>query len=164
MKNTKLNKRKNVFAMFALMLMFAMTITSVLPATIIPAYADTDGTAQTPEAPTTNGTEGTNSGANIGVNAGNDIGAPSGDYSMTNLADKAETTLEGWKGNIVRICFAVFPIALIVCLAVLFFTHDERKIATTVKVCVTICIVALIILLVERNVVEEIIRNLANEI
>lgn len=161
MKNTKLNKRKNVFVMFALMLMFAMTITSVLPATITPAYAKELGeSGETPDTAVDAVKDALTGGGDN--SAGNSGGG--GDYSMTDLADKAETTLDGWKGNIVRICFAVFPIALIVCLAVLFFTHDERKIATTVKVCITICIVALIILLVERNVVEEIIRNLASEI
>ncbi len=164
MKNLQLNKKRQYFAMFALMLMFAMTITSVLPATITPAYA-TDGTVQTQEGknddiPDTSGTAGNNAGNNAGINSG----VTGGDYSMDALAGKAETTLDGWKGSIVRICFAVFPIALIICLAVLFFTHDERKIATTVKICITICIVALIILLVERDVVENIIRNLANEI
>lgn len=157
MKNTKLNKRKNVFVMFAFMLMFALTMTTVVSAGITPAYADEgDESSETPDTAL--------EGLYEDLNNNNNNSGGGGDYSLDKLETTAKNTISDVEKTVVEICMALFPLSLILGLVVLFFTHDERKISLTVKICITICIVTALILLIHAGTVEGIIRSFTEKL
>ncbi|MBO5371752.1 MAG: hypothetical protein J6A75_03425 [Lachnospiraceae bacterium] len=160
MKNTKLNKRKNVFVMFALMLMFALTMTTVVSAGITPAYANEGGEgAETPDTAVDAVTGALTGGTDN--SAGNSGGGS--DYSLDTLEKNAEDAISDVQDFLVKISFALFPVALIVGLLALFFTHDERKISLTVKICGTILVVTALIIFINGghalNLVKEFTEN-----
>lgn len=155
MKNTQLNKRKNCFVMFALM--FAMTITMVLPASITPAYAN-EGEVQTKASQETVAPS-TAPDTSLEDFSDNSNSGGSGDYSLDKLEENAVDTISDVQETVVNVSLALFPVSLILGLVILYFTHDERKIGLTVKICLTICIVTGLIILINAGVALDIIKS-----
>lgn len=92
-----------------------------------------------------------------GVSTVNTFYASSG---LTELESKATDTISEVQAVLVRVCLAIFPLSLIACLALMLFTHDDRKISGYVKICVTICIVTALILLVNSGAVLAFIKDI----
>ena len=146
----KLNKR-SVFATFTLALMVAFVLGSFTP-----VFADEPSVT-----PPTINNDASNAGGTL---ENNNASSGGGNYSVDELGETATTTLSNVQANLVKVCLAIFPVSLIICLAVLFFTHDERKIATTAKICVTVCVVCLLIILVNGGVFLDMIQSFANSL
>lgn len=152
MKTLQLNKQKNLFAMFALMLMFALTITTVIPASVTPAYA----LQVNPQ--TADGKQ--------AITADEDADASGGGYNLDTLEGNATDAIGEVQEFLVNISLGLFPVALIVGLITLFFTHDERKISVVTKICFTIVIVTALIIFINGghalNIVTEFVENAFN--
>lgn len=85
------------------------------------------------------------------------------EYSLNNLETKATTTIGNVQKTVVKVAGAVGTLAIIVTLALMLFTHDDRKIAGYIKICVTIAIAMAIILLVNANAILNLVQELTGE-
>ena len=75
----------------------------------------------------------------------------------------ATTTIGNVQKTVVKVAGAVGTLAIIVTLALMLFTHDDRKIAGYIKICVTIAIAMAIILLVNANAIVNLVQELTGE-
>lgn len=82
----------------------------------------------------------------------------------SNWVSAGESIATDIKVGIVTILTAVAPIAFLIALGLLMFTKDERKITSLLKWMAIIFIVIVLILLVNKGLVMEIIRDFATKI
>ena len=95
-------------------------------------------------------------------NGGSTTGDTSGGgkYSLSSIEKNATTTINDIQKTVVKIAGAVGVLAIIVTLALMLFTHDDRKIAGYIKICVTIAIAMGIILLVNAGALLDLVKQL----
>ena len=96
--------------------------------------------------------------ANGGTTTGDTSGG--GNYSLSSIEENATTTINDIQKTVVKIAGAVGVLAIIVTLALMLFTHDDRKIAGYIKICVTIAIAMGIILLVNAGALLDLVKQL----
>ena len=82
------------------------------------------------------------------------------EYTINNLETKATSTIGNVQKTVVKVAGAVGTLAIIVTLALMLFTHDDRKIAGYIKICVTIAIAMGVILLVNAGAVVSLVKEL----
>ena len=133
--------KSNTYLRFAVLLLtFALGISTIF-SSIVPSYTD-------PQQATND--QDPNSGGGTG-------------YSVDDLTNKATGTISKVQSAVVKIAAGVGTLAIIVTLALLLFTHDERKISGYIKICVTIAIAMAAILLVNAGAVVSLVQDLTGQ-
>lgn len=81
--------------------------------------------------------------------------------TASDLVDKGDQALGGVKEGLVKICLALFPVALLVCIIAILITHDPRKISGLIGTCITIIIATLAVLLINAGTLLDILKDIA---
>lgn len=96
----------------------------------------------------------------VTVMSDNDGSGTSANQTLGEIEANSTAAISSVQKTIVTIALAVGPLAIIVCLVLMLFTHDERKIAALTKAAVTILIVLVLILFVNGNQLIALIKDL----
>lgn len=123
-------KKKNILKKIFLALVMSMLLCVTVASVITPVYADETSTE-----------------------------ASGGPTSVSELETKATSSIGSLQKSLVNVCLAICPLSLIIALALMLFTHDDRKISGYIKICITICVVTALILLVNSGAVVSIIKD-----
>lgn len=132
-----MKKMKNLISVICLSLLFVFSVGVLAKmATPTPAYAaqlQPDGGSATPKTGTT----------------------------ASDLVDKGVEGLNSTTAALVKICLALFPIALLVCIAAILITHDYRKISGLIGTCITIIVATLAVMLINAGTLLKILEDIA---
>lgn len=88
----------------------------------------------------------------------------SGGTSLTDISTKSQTVIADIQKPIVAIATAVGGLAMIICVVMILFTHDDKKIAGYIKIVITIIIALLVIYLINGNVIIDLVKNIAQSL
>ena len=83
------------------------------------------------------------------------------DASLSTLEEKADNTIQSVQKTVVAFATAFGVLAEIVCIALILFTHDDRKISGYIKIAITIPIVLVVIYLINGGVFLDLIKDFA---
>ena len=84
--------------------------------------------------------------------------------SLTDISTKSQTVIADIQKPIVAIATAVGGLAMIICVVMILFTHDDKKIAGYIKIVITIIIALLVIYLINGNVIIDLVKNIAQSL
>ena len=83
------------------------------------------------------------------------------DASLSTLEEKADSTIQSVQKTIVAFATGFGVLAEIVVVALILFTHDDRKISGYIKIAITIPIVLVVIYLINGGVFIELVKDFA---
>lgn len=92
---------------------------------------------------------------------GNTAGG-SGDISS--LGDKAVGLINEGTSEMTQLCLALFPLSLLILLALIIFCRNDKKMAGYIYFCGVVCVATLVVLLIDSGSVIELLESLANSI
>lgn len=84
--------------------------------------------------------------------------------SLSDISTKSQSVIADIQKPIVAIATAVGGLAMIICVVMILFTHDDKKIAGYIKIVITIIIALLVIYLINGNVIIDIVKNIAQSL
>ena len=84
--------------------------------------------------------------------------------SLTDISTKSQTVIADIQKPIVAIATAVGGLAMIICVVMILFTHDDKKIAGYIKIVITIIIALVVIYLINGNVIIDLVKNIAQSL
>lgn len=140
MKTMANNKSKLLYT-FILVAMLVVTLGSAFNSFKY-IYADGENAPQTADSPTGGGS----------------------DAALANLESKATDTITKVQKTVVTIATAAAVLAEIIVIALIFFTHDSKKIAGYIKIAVGIFIALVVILLINGGVFKSLALDFANSL
>ncbi len=88
----------------------------------------------------------------------------SGGTSLSDISSKSQSVIADIEKPIVAIATAVGGLAMIICVVMILFTHDDKKIAGYIKIVITIIIALLVIYLINGNVIIDLVKNIAQSL
>lgn len=99
-----------------------------------------------------------------GFQSAEDTGGGSANAALSNLENKAKDTITNVQKTVVTIATAAAVLAEIIVIALIFFTHDSKKIAGYIKIAVGIFIALVVILLINGGLFYNLARDFANSL
>lgn len=99
-----------------------------------------------------------------GIQAADDTGGGSTNAALSNLENKATDTITNVQKTVVTIATAAAVLAEIIVIALIFFTHDSKKIAGYIKIAVGIFIALVVVLLINGGLFLNLARDFANSL
>ena len=88
----------------------------------------------------------------------------SAEITLDNLETTVTSVISKIQAPIVAIATAAGGLSMIICIAMILFTHDEKKIAGYIRICITIAIALLVIYLINLNAIVPFIKSIAESI
>ena len=137
---TMTNNRTKLLYSLILVAMLVVTLGSAFN-TFKTIYADTDNGIQTADS---------NSG--------------SSDAALANLETKATDTITNVQKTVVTIATAAAVLAEIIVIALIFFTHDSKKISGYIKIAVGIFIALVVVLLINGGLFLNLAKDFAESL
>lgn len=74
--------------------------------------------------------------------------------------DTAELGISSLQTKLTSLAFKLFPLAIVIDIVVIFFTHDQRKMELEIKILVGLCLCLVLLLFVEADMLVPTIRGL----
>lgn len=74
--------------------------------------------------------------------------------------DTAEAGVTSLVSKLTSLAFKLFPLAIVIDIVVIFFTHDQRKMEMEIKVLVGLCLCLVLLLFVEADMLVPTIRGI----
>ena len=81
---------------------------------------------------------------------------------FSSLAGEGEKAITEVKDGIVKIAMAAGPLAMIICLLIIMFSHDSRKVSMVVGILITIFIAWLAIMIINSGYVKDFISHISD--
>ena len=95
-----------------------------------------------------------------GSNGDGSTPTTSSDVNLDNISQKSSEAIAKVQKPIVTIALAVGGLAMIICIVLILFTHDERKIQGYIKLCITIAIALVVIGLINGGVIIQMVQDI----
>lgn len=76
------------------------------------------------------------------------------------IFDTAEQGIGNLMSKCLSLAFKLFPLAIVIDIVVIFFTHDQRKMEAEIKILVGLCLCLVLLLFVEADMLIPTIRGI----
>ncbi len=88
---------------------------------------------------------------------------PAFSSDFDDLVKNAEEATSNVSDGLYKVAMTLGPLALIVCLVIILFSHDSRKVSMLIGICVTIIIAWLCIMVVHNGWLKDFLVNLTDK-